>query len=136
MFQSQEEQEITGVPFTEAIAFHQAFEERNAQVLFKQNHSKKIKLYLEEVILLDSQSTMDLFCNPKLVNNIYKSVKNMQLTSNGGTMKVNHKASMKGYKQQRCLVQQLRHDQYHCTEKLDQTISSNIRLQGPNVYCL
>jgi hypothetical protein len=97
MFQLQKEHEITGVPITEAMAFHQAFGERNAQVLFKQNHSKKIELDLEEVILLDSQSTMDLFCNPKLVGNTYKSDKNMRLTSNCGTMKVNHKATMKGY---------------------------------------
>jgi hypothetical protein len=61
MFQQlQEEHEIPGVPVEEAMAFHQAFEEHNAQVLFKQNQSKKIDLDLEEVILLDSQSTMDL----------------------------------------------------------------------------
>jgi hypothetical protein len=39
--------------------------------IFKQTGSS-IKLDLKEVILLDSQSTMDLFCNAALVNKISK----------------------------------------------------------------
>jgi hypothetical protein len=35
--------------------------------LFKQMHGTKIRLNLREVILLDSQSTMDQICNPALV---------------------------------------------------------------------
>jgi hypothetical protein len=35
--------------------------------LFKQTHSARIKLDLKKVILLDSQSTMDLICDPALV---------------------------------------------------------------------
>jgi hypothetical protein len=46
MFQLQEEHEIPGVPLKVAMAFHQAFEERNTQVLFKQNQSKKIDFNL------------------------------------------------------------------------------------------
>jgi hypothetical protein len=92
-------QDIPGVPFEEATVFQQEFEKRNANViLFKQNHGKKIELDLKNVILLDSQSTMDLFCNPKFVDNIKKSSKSMRLKSNGGTMMVSHKATMKGYK--------------------------------------
>ena len=64
--------------------------------LFKQNH-KEINLDLREIVLLDNQSTMDLFCNPKLVNSIFKSNNHMRLKSNGGTMRVNHKASIAGY---------------------------------------
>jgi hypothetical protein len=44
--------------------------------LFKQAGSS-IKLDLKEVILLDSQSTMDLFCNAALVSNISKSRSSM-----------------------------------------------------------
>jgi hypothetical protein len=62
------------------------FEPRIAK-LFKQAGSS-IKLYLKEVILLDSQSTMDLFCNAALVRKISKSRSNMRLKSNGGTMVV------------------------------------------------
>ena len=42
------------------------FEPRIAQ-LFKQAHGTKIELDLKEVVLLDSQSTMDLICNRDLV---------------------------------------------------------------------
>jgi hypothetical protein len=41
--------------------------------LFKQNHGSKIKLDLREVILLDSHSTMDLFCNSVMVGKTIKS---------------------------------------------------------------
>jgi hypothetical protein len=82
----------------DATMFQQAFEERNAKVLFKQNHSKKIELDLKNVMLLDSQSAMDLFCNPKLVDRTHKTDKKMRLKSDGGTMMVSHKASMKGRK--------------------------------------
>ena len=94
----QEVHKIPGVISDKGTVLHQAFETQIAQVLFKQNHKNKIELDLRHVILLDSQSTMDLFCNSKLVNSIYKSVKKMQLKNNGGTMTVSHKAKIKGYK--------------------------------------
>jgi hypothetical protein len=54
-------------------------------------------LDLREIILLDSQSTMDLICNPNLVKKIVRSSTEMQLKSNGGFMTVEHKATMAGY---------------------------------------
>ena len=65
--------------------------------LFKQTHGPKIKLDLRKVILLDSQSTMDLICDPALVKKSFRSNKSMCLKSNGGTMTVTHKAKMAGY---------------------------------------
>jgi hypothetical protein len=65
--------------------------------LFKQTHGTKIKLDLKKVILLDSQSTMDLICDPALVELTFKSSHSMQLKSNGGTMVVKKQAIMPGY---------------------------------------
>jgi hypothetical protein len=71
------------------------FEVRIAK-LFKQARSS-IKIDLKEVLLLDSQSTMDLLCNATLVSMTRKSISNMRLKSNGGTMVVTRKAMMEGY---------------------------------------
>jgi hypothetical protein len=71
------------------------FEPRIAN-LFKQAGSS-IKLDLKEVSLINSQSTMDLFCNAALVSKISKSRSSMRLKSNGGTMVVAQKATMEGY---------------------------------------
>jgi len=46
------------------------------------------ELDLKNVILLDSQSTLDLFCNKNLVISIIKAPKPMHLQSNGGSMKM------------------------------------------------
>jgi hypothetical protein len=64
--------------------------------LFKQA-GYSVKIDLREVILLDSQSTMDLFCNAALVSKTCKSTTSMRLKSNGGTMLVNRKATIPGY---------------------------------------
>jgi hypothetical protein len=64
--------------------------------LFKQIHGDNIALDLKEIMLLDSQSTMDLFCNPKLVEKICESTNDMRLKSNGGSMMVSYKAKHPG----------------------------------------
>jgi hypothetical protein len=65
--------------------------------LFKQTHGNGIALDLKEIILLDSQSTMDLFCSKVLVDKTFKSKNTMKLKSNGGSMLVNQKATIFGY---------------------------------------
>jgi hypothetical protein len=83
----------------EALQFSvvdKGFEPRIAK-LFKKNHDSKSKLNLREVILLDSHSTMDLFCNSAMVYKTIKSASSMRLKINGGTMLVTHKAYMTGY---------------------------------------
>ena len=74
----------------------QNFELRIATIL-NQSASHESKLDLTQVILLDNQSTMDLFCNKSLVSTTFESKTPMWLKSNGGTMKVNHKATINGY---------------------------------------
>jgi hypothetical protein len=64
---------------------------------FKQTHGTKIKHDLKKVILLDSQSTMDLICDPALVESTFKSSHSMRLKSNGGTLEVKKQAIMPGY---------------------------------------
>ena len=63
----------------------------------KRSHKKKFDLDLREITLLDNQSTVDLFCNPELAHRIRNSRSRMQLRSNGGSMRVNQKATVKGY---------------------------------------
>ena len=88
---------IPGVTNPTCVVLQQEFEERNRNLLFKKSHAKSIKLDLRNVILLDNQSTMDQFCNPKLVGNIYKANKKMCLQINGGKMLITHKAQVAGY---------------------------------------
>jgi hypothetical protein len=57
-----------GLQFTQVES---ELEPRIAQ-LFKQAHRSNMMLDLREIILLDSQSTMDLICNPNLVKKIFR----------------------------------------------------------------
>jgi hypothetical protein len=84
-----EGEEASHFQVDQALKFAQLdkkFEPRIAK-LFKQAVSS-IKLDLKEVILLYSQSTMDLFCHATLVSKISKSRSSMRLKSNVGTMVV------------------------------------------------
>jgi hypothetical protein len=82
----------------QALQFAQLYKKSEPRIskLFKQAGSS-IKIDLKEVILLDSQSTMDIFFNAALVSKILKSRSSMRLKSNGGTMIVTRKALMEGY---------------------------------------
>jgi hypothetical protein len=84
-----EGEEASQFQVDQALQFAQLdkkFEPRIAKI-FKQAGSS-IKLDLKEVILLDSQSTMDIFYNAALVSKISNSRSSMRLKSNGGTMVV------------------------------------------------
>ena len=61
------------------------------------NVSMKNKFNLREVILLDKQSTMDLFCNRYLIEKTTKSKTKMRLKINVNTIRVSHQATMNGY---------------------------------------
>jgi hypothetical protein len=98
IYESEGEDEASHFQMDVALQFVQVekkFEPRIAK-LFKQA-GLSVKINLREVILLDSQSTMDLFCNAALVSKTCKSTTNMRLKSNGGTMVVTQKATMPGY---------------------------------------
>ena len=91
-----EEQSHFQTNFTFAQKDKRDFEQRNKDILFKKA-GPKLNLALRNIILLDSQSTMDLFCNPQLVHKIHRSKHSMKLQSNGGTMTVRHKAKIRNY---------------------------------------
>jgi hypothetical protein len=95
---SESEEEASHFQVEQALQFAQVdkkFEPRIAQ-LFKQTGSS-ITPDLREVILLDIQSTMDLFCNAALISKTSKSKASMRLKSNGGTVVVTRKSMMTGY---------------------------------------
>jgi hypothetical protein len=96
--ESEGEDEASHFQMDVALQFAQVekeFEPRIAK-LFKQA-GLSVKIDLREIILLDSQSTMDHFFNAALVSKTCKSTTSMRLKSNGGTMSVTRKATMTGY---------------------------------------
>jgi hypothetical protein len=52
---------------------------------------------LQEWILLDNQSTVNVFCNPKLVKNIRKAPQALTLHCNAGAVNVTQMADLPGY---------------------------------------
>ena len=54
-------------------------------------------LNLREVFLLDNQSNVDLDCNRQLVEDIHKVKIGYNIGGTGGTLRVTHKSSQKGY---------------------------------------
>jgi hypothetical protein len=66
--------------------------------MFKQRDARPQDLDLREVILLDNESTTDLFCNRRLAGDIRRSDDRMKLFSNGGRMTIQHKSKVPGYR--------------------------------------
>ena len=92
-FQMQVRQKKKGFQFAQLDS---DFEPRIAK-LFAQGQGTKIKLNLMEVILLDCQSTTDLFGNANMLERVYKSKSTLNLKSNGGNLKTRQKGKMTGY---------------------------------------
>ena len=59
--------------------------------------NKKNKIQLQNVLLLDSCSTVDLFCNKNLVTKIWTSKSSMTVKGNGGDLKTHQKAHVANY---------------------------------------
>jgi hypothetical protein len=52
---------------------------------------------LKNIILLDNQSTVSLFCNKNYVEKVWEVKEQLELATNGGTLKTNKKAFVKGF---------------------------------------
>ena len=59
--------------------------------------SQSVKKIPDEWILLDSQSTVDIFCNPRLVQNIHRVKERMKIQCNAGTRVTNLVGDLPGY---------------------------------------
>ena len=55
------------------------------------------KLQLQNMLLLDSCSTVDMFCNKNLVTNICTSKNYVTVKGNGGDLKTHQKAHVENY---------------------------------------
>jgi hypothetical protein len=54
-------------------------------------------LSLRDYVLLDNQSLVHVFCNPELVGNVRKAVRDLELESNGGKLPISSIANVDGF---------------------------------------
>jgi hypothetical protein len=96
--ESEGEDEASHFQMDAALQFAQIKKEFEPRIvkLFKQA-GVSVNIDLRKIILLDSQFTMDLFCNAALVSKTCQSTTIMILNSNSGTMVVTRKATKPGY---------------------------------------
>jgi len=65
--------------------------------VLKQSHPSLHEINMKEIILLDSQSTIDVFSNKKLLGKIKQSKKPLRLQSNSGSMILKKVAAIDNY---------------------------------------
>jgi hypothetical protein len=82
---------------------------------FKQSTSTDLDL--RKVILLDSQSTLDVFCNRNLLKNIRRAPEPIRLQSNGGTMDLKYIGQVEGYHLDVWFNKRACIDQHHCVQE-------------------
>ena len=59
--------------------------------------SPSTKLNLRDLILLDNQSTVNIFCNKRLLKGIHISADTITVYGNGGALTANQKGTLRNY---------------------------------------
>ena len=72
-------------------------DEHNILYNNRKKRSIQKKLDVRTVVLINNEYTMDLLCNPDLVEDIKKVNDTLRIHSNGGEMTVNNKSKIPGY---------------------------------------
>jgi hypothetical protein len=81
--------------------FQEALEmllESHPKIALALKSNKSIGLDLRNVLLLDNQSTFNLCCNRKFVSLVRKALHALNMTSNGGGLKIMEQCKIPGYK--------------------------------------
>ncbi len=73
-------------------------QESHPRIALALKSSKSIGLDLRNVFLLDNQSTFNSCCNRKFVSLVRKALHALNMTSNGGGLKITEKCKIPGYK--------------------------------------
>jgi len=73
-------------------------EECNPKVVLALKSRKLKDLDLKNVLLLDNQSTFDLCCNKKFTSKVFLASNALEMTSNGGGLRITEKCKIPGYK--------------------------------------
>ncbi len=81
--------------FQKAIEF---LEESYPKIALALKSSKSLYLNLRCVLLLDNQSTFDLCCNRGFMSRIKQASSALNMTSNGGGLKITEQGKITGYK--------------------------------------
>ena len=64
-------------------------------IVFSFNTHISVSDDLRYLLLLDNQSTFDIFCNPKFLKNVHTTFDTMSVKGNGGSVTTNIKGHLK-----------------------------------------
>jgi hypothetical protein len=99
---------------------------------FKQSMKGLQGFNLREVVLLDNQSTVNIFCNKEFVSNIQPAPEPVILKSNGGELIAHHIANIADYDEPVWFSKKAITNIF-TLKKYEETVQSHVRLLGGNL---